>query len=162
VLCTRGVAMNRCTLCPVCALAFLACGAVREKTGSSNRTQPAQTGRAARAAPSLTPPRLTSAPILPMEPGDSAIERVARAHTAEVQNCWRQAKVSSAPEGPSYAKVVINFHVSEVGLVTNVRVTQQADAYPRLGDCVAGRVARWQFPAGRGELDLQLPFVFGR
>jgi hypothetical protein len=97
-----------------------------------------------------------------MEPGNSAIERVARAHTGEAQACWRQAKVSSRPDGPSFAKVVIKFHVSEAGLVTKLRVTQQADDYPGLGDCLAGRVALWHFPAELGELDLQLPFVFAR
>ena len=84
------------------------------------------------------------------------IQRVVRAHVAEVRRCYEQ-ELKRAPDA-SY-KLVVRFVIGATGSVTSV--TTDGNAPASLKSCVYAAVGRWSFPAPTGGVvSVSYPFVF--
>jgi len=144
-------------------MSFFACSHVPDNSKAAAQATPPPTGRAPQVALTATKaPARESTPFFfpPQEFGESPLQKVARAHRVESTACWRDARAGHNTAQPSYAKIVLEIQLSVDGRVSNVRVTQRADAFPELADCLARNIIRWRFPTSSTELNLQLPFVF--
>jgi len=115
----------------------------------------------ASAAPPASKHDAAPPPDVPRDTGaESPLQKVVRAHLAETRACWWKAHSGRLSAQLPYAKVVIDLGVGATGLVTTVHVTQNADEYPDLADCLKANIEHWRFPASLDGERLQLPFVF--
>jgi TonB family protein len=103
-----------------------------------------------------TPPVITCAAVGCLD--KELIRRVVRDHLAQVRFCY-ESLLSRHPslEG----RVVVKWHVTGAGVVDSSEVV--SSPLPELGQCLAGRVRTWRFPAAKqaeAGFTVSYPFVF--
>jgi len=88
------------------------------------------------------------------------IRRVVREHLSQVRFCYERL----LPSQPTLSgRVVVKWHVTGAGLVDASEVASSTAASPELGNCLAGRVRTWRFPAAKqaeAGFTVSYPFVF--
>lgn len=88
------------------------------------------------------------------------IRRIVREHLGQVRYCYE----SLLPRFPTLSgRVVVKWHVTGSGVVDASQVVSSSAATPELGECLAGRVRTWKFPASKqaeAGFTVSYPFVF--
>ncbi|MCU0699628.1 MAG: TonB family protein [Myxococcaceae bacterium] len=103
-----------------------------------------------------SPPVITCAAVGCLD--KELIRKVVRDHLAQVRFCY-ESLLSRHPslEG----RVVVKWHVTGAGAVDSSEVV--STPHPELGQCLAGRVRTWRFPAAKqaeAGFTVSYPFVF--
>ncbi len=88
------------------------------------------------------------------------IRRIVREHLGQVKYCYENL----LPSNPNLqGRVVVKWHVTGSGLVDASEVTSSTAQTPALGQCLAGRIRTWKFPAAKqaeAGFVVSYPFVF--
>jgi TonB family protein len=89
------------------------------------------------------------------------IRRIVRGHVSQVRYCYEQL----LPRMPTLeGRVVVKWHVTPAGRVDTSTVVSSTAQSPALGECLAGRVRTWVFPAskqvGPAGFTVSYPFIF--
>ncbi len=87
-----------------------------------------------------------------------AVRRVVLRNLGQVTHCYEQGLASN----PNAAgRVVARFVIGASGAVMSAVVAENSLGQPGVGECVAGAVRRWQFPApeGGGVVTVSYPFI---
>jgi TonB family protein len=86
------------------------------------------------------------------------IRKVVREHLAQVRFCY-ESLLSRLPN--LQGRAVVKWHVTGAGVVDSAEVV--SSPVPELGQCLAGRIRTWQFPASKhaeAGFTVSYPFVF--